>query len=360
MSVAFRSLMPRLRSRTGWIGIDIGTHSVKLAQLEMVDGSKRLADAVVLPFPESGQLTADSLRTGWLARMLHSARPRFRGRMAACGVSMSVTDFRSMTIPPGSPKERREMIAQELMEGAHSSTAIEFDYWDDAATEDGSAVNVLAVAEPLTVQIAEATQAAGLHCSVLDGGPFALARAVELMSHHAAIGHPQAVLDWGHRVAHLAIIVDGQPVFSRVLKDCEVGPLVEAVARGLGLTQRDGCELLTTYGVPDPQEVSSEQSEIQELVVDLSAKTFERLTVEIDKTLQFLSSHRPELVPSELILLGGGATIRNAEAKLALDLRLPVSRWQLPLRPAVGTSLDRRSIELFAHAAALSDLGWES
>lgn len=360
MTVAFRSLLPRLRSRTGWIGIDIGTQNVKLAQLELVDGVKRLADAVVLPCPDGTQLTAESLRTGWLAGLLRGVLPRFRGRTAACGVSMSVTDFRSLNIPPGTLAERRDMIAQELSESGLAAETLEFDFWDSVGKDHSSAVNVLAMSEALAAQLAEAMQNARLNCPVLDGGPFTLARAVNLMRAHVAVGQTCAVLDWGHRVAHLAVIVNGQPAFSRILKDCEVGPLVQLVSKGVGLSLVDTHELLSTYGIPDPNLPRSAHNEIQELVADIAADTFEQLNAELEKTLQYLDNHRVELIPSELILLGGGATIRHAEAKLATDLRLPVTRWQLPLRPTVGATLEGRPLELFAHAAALSELGWES
>ncbi len=360
MSVAQRSMLSFLRSRTGWIGIDIGTHSLKLAQVESVGGQKQIAHALVIPLPAASHLTAESVRTGWLTRALRTALPCFRGRTAACGVSMSVTDFRSMNIPPGSRNERREMIAQELIDGGIATAeAIEFDFWDGNPKEENAAVNVLAVSKSFVTQVAEAIQGAGLNCRALDGSPFTLARSLELMNHDSVVSTPRAVLDWGHRVAHLAIVVDGLPAFSRVLKDCEVGPLVESIAQGLGLSLEDSCELLSTYGVPDPQGTHSEFSEIQELVVDMAAELFDQLTVEVDKTLQYLGSHRPELAPTELVLLGGGAAIRNAEAKLSQEFNLPVMRWQLPLRRMVGMTGRQPPVELFANAAALSDLGCE-
>ncbi len=371
MSAAQLSLLNRVssRSRTGWIGIDVGSHSVKLAQLEIVGGQPQIAEALVIPIPQSELSTADLLRSGWLARSLRdelSHRHGFRGRNAACGLSMSVTEFRSMSIPPGSPAERREMIAQELSDsGDYSSAAVEFDYWDGycnpAETSGADApVNVLSVPVDLATQLAEAIQGAGLRCQVLDGGPFALARSIELIRGQVATGHPVAVLDWGHRAAHFALLVNGQPVFSRLLKDCGVGALVAAVGRELGLSVEDCHQLLATCGVPNPHLDRSERTELQELVDDYSGELFDHLLAELEKTLSYLRMQRAELIPAELWLVGGGATIRNVEAKLCFETGMPVKLWQPRRRASVSLGAESQPIELFAQAAALSELGWVS
>ncbi len=371
MPIAQSALWNRLgaRSRTGWIGIDVGSHSVKIAQLEISGGQKQIAEAVVIPIPKSEVSTVDVLRNGWLARTLRdelSHRHGFKGRKVACGLSMSVTEFRSMNIPPGSIAERREMIAQELSEsGDFSSAAIEFDFWDgycnpaDVSSSEAP-VNVLSVPIDVATQLAQAIQGAVLHCQVLDGGPFALARSIELMGHEVAAGQPVAVLDWGHRGAHLALIVNGQPVFSRLLKDCGVGALVVAVRRELGLSMEEAHQLLSTCGVPNPLSDRAEHTELQELVDDYSGELFDHLLGELEKTLSYLRMQRAELIPAELWLIGGGATIRNVEAKLCFEMGMPVKRWQPHCRPSASIGLESNPVELFAQAAALSELGWTS
>lgn len=371
MSIAQFSLLRGLRSRprVGWIGIDIGSHSVKVAQLELVNGRKQIAESAIFPVPASAELTADSLSTGWLTQLLRdelSHHRGFRGRNVACGLSMSVSEFRSLNIPPGSPKERREMIAQELAEnGIGVSNAIEFDFWDSdsnpaEASDADTLVNVLSISDGLASQIAEATQRSGLNCQVLDGAPFALARAIAMVSEQMPTGQPIAVLDWGHRAAYFSIIVAGQPVFSRSFKDCGVGGLVAAVGRGLDLSQADCHQLLSTCGVANPQLDHSERTELQELVDDFACELFDQLIVELDKTLSYLRTQRAELIPSEMWLVGGGATIRNVESKLSFETGIPVAPWRLPRRAGLATGVEGQSIELLSQAAALSELGWES
>ncbi len=369
MRVAPFSLLSQLQPRVpvGWIGIDIGSHSVKLAQLAIVDGHKQIVDAAIIPIPDSSTLSVNSLQTGWLARALRSELSRhrgFRGRSAACGMSMSLTDFRSIVIPPGSDQERREMIAEDLAESGGLG-AIEFDFWEGHGNPADAAgveppVNVLSVSSALATEVAMAVQDSGLNCQVLDGGPFALARAAQLAGRERAHDQPIAVLDWGHGAAHFAIIVAGQPAFSRVLKNCGVGSLVAAVKKGVNLSLDDCHQLLSTCGIPNPQLGIDERTDLQELVSEFTDELLNELIVELDKTVSYLRSQRPELIPVELILVGGGATIRNIDAKLNFESGLPTAPWRLPQFAAGNGTIAGLPVELLAQAAALSELAWQS
>src|SRR5262245_5571846 len=121
----------KVRRQTGWVGVDIGSHTLKVAQLQLDKGRKQLAEAAILPLPYEARLTPESIRSGWLTESLKQvvAQARsFRGQTAACGLSTTVTEFRSLNIPPGSAQERREMIAQELAQDRAGQTGdLEFD-----------------------------------------------------------------------------------------------------------------------------------------------------------------------------------------------------------------------------------------
>lgn len=370
MSVARFSLLSRLQPRTptGWIGVDIGSHSVKMAQLAVINGHKQIVDSAVIPLPGTSALTVDSLQSGWLAHALRGELSRhrgFRGQTAACGLSISLTDFRSMVIPPGSYQERREMIAEDLAEsGNGGAESIEFDFWEGyrSPAEPASAeppVNVLSVSTGLASQVTMALQDSGLHCQVLDGGPFALARAAKLAGQNRTEGDPVAVLDWGHGAAHFAVIVAGQPVFSRVLKNCGVGRLVEAVRKGVSLSREDCHQLLSTSGILNPQLDLSERTDLQELVAEFTDEFLNELISELDKTLSYLRSQRAELIPAELILMGGGATIRNIDARLNFESGIMTTLWRPSQDVVRNGTMSGPPVELFASAAALSELAWE-
>ena len=343
--------------------MDVGSQSIKLAQVEQIGAQVQIISSAVMALPEGAALSVESLQQGWLSRTLRDelSRGGFKGRIAAGVLSMSLTESRALDIPPGSYKERREMIALELQDGSGRPDPVEFDFWDtrpEGETQAATAtVNVLAASQAVVAVVAAEMQRAGLICRVLDGGQFTLTRAAGLVSGKFAGQQPAAVLDWGHQGAHLVVRIDGQPAFSRVLKDCGVGSLVARMTRTLSLSNDECHELLATCGVPDPFAASSTRTELQNLVRDLAAESFNRLTAEIKKTLSYLRSQKPDLVPSEVWLTGGGATIRHAAALLSAEAGLPFSLWTLPRRSGAcrGHELP---LPLFAQAAALSELGW--
>lgn len=362
MSLLTSPLVRRMRgrSRTGLIGIDIGSQSLKIAQLEYVAGRRQIAAASIIPIPD-GRI--DGPRHEWLASTLREETTRrngFRGREAACMLSMTVTESRTLNIPPGTQRERSEMISQELAENATDSAENPaFDFWNawPVPGDTGSSANVLSISGDLAAEVADAIYRSGLDCSTMDGGPFPLARAAVMVADYSTEPKPIAILDWGHRAVHFAVIVGGQPAFSRLFKDCGVTFLAAALGKSLDLTLEESQQLLSTSGFPHPKPEIAPANDLQALVADAASEPFHKLQAELEKTLNYLRSQREELVPSQIWLAGGGATIRHAAMRIEAVNRIPVNVWKLPTRAALPAS---QPVELLAQAAALSELAWVS
>jgi Tfp pilus assembly PilM family ATPase len=211
----------------------------------------------------------------------------------------------------------------------------------------------------MATQVAHQLLDAGLSCQVLDGGPFALARAIQLAntsSSKATVG----VMDWGGDILNFTIMVNGEPAFTRVIHDCGMRKFVDAIRAGLDLPAEECHEILATHGIPHPQDNILNVSEVQEIVSELLAEPLNRLISEMEKTNSFLTNQRPELIPSEIWLVGGGAAIRNGDARLTSAMHLPVRRWKMPRVERSPLIHEEVPVELFAQAAALSQLGFES
>jgi hypothetical protein len=86
---------------------------------------------------------------------------------------------------------------------------------------------------------------------VLDGLPFTMARSIATATHPAAPanpGGPVAVIDWGDSAMTLTIVVDGQPFFTRILRDCELRSLTTTLMRSLNLEAPQCRQLIEFYG----------------------------------------------------------------------------------------------------------------
>jgi Tfp pilus assembly PilM family ATPase len=351
--------------QTGWIGIDLGASTVKLAQVVRCASGLRLRTALVSRTSPAGPQAAPGGESeladlGDEIRGALEARGGFRGRDAACMLSMPYTDLRAFSIPAGTPAERRAMVAHELAVALGESAAVrDFDFWEtDSSLESGGVrldnVNVLSLATSTTRQVASCFANAGLSLRVLDGLPTALARA-------AALGDleegPVAAVDWGFASATFCIAWNGRPLFTRQLRDCALAGLLDDVSRALELRPDEASQLLVTRGVAGQTPGDAPLDDVQVILTDIAAAHLARLADQITKTLAYLRVQRPGLTPRRCVLCGGGATVRNVTAALGEKLPLPTSAWSL--RGAFDESPYWQP-PVFAAAAALSTLAWKS
>ena len=357
----------RVGPRTGWIGIDIGTHSVKMAQVERNSGSVRLRRAAAIqrlePWPAADRLPASSALPS-LGQILAAAEYSrgLRGRRAACGLPMSVCEVRGLNIPAGDVRQRRAMIESELAEDwADRATSVEFDFWEVdvpriAVNENPANVHVVAAPRPWIDQMADDCRSARLDCWAVDAAPMALGRAAALANQG---GTPQPVLaiDWGFRSATLVVAARGQPLYTRALRDSQLSHVITAVESQLGVSRDEAQHLLFTYGLITAADEHQPDTELQAAITEAAENTLDALTREVDRTIQFLSTSRAAWLPDAVVLAGGGACIANVEGHLQTRLEMPVAAWRLPGSSPNGTT-DGTSVALFAQAAALSALAW--
>ena len=352
----------------GWIGIDLGTSAVKLAQVRRVGARWRLVHArIVRRDPGNGRAGLPEEILGWWEDTCRDGQSRagFAGRRAACVLPASATDLRAVHLPDGSDPERRAMIAGEL-ESIFSAGAARrtFDFWEcrpPAAEEESKLenVNVLSVAEDEAALVADALGRAGLRCLAIDGLPLALARAVGMVQ-PAEPQAPVAAVDWGYTSATICVICASRPVFTRHLRDCGFGALVCAASEGLGLPADDAEQLLAMHGLPDPARHAGDRAdavrEIQEVLADVTSQALGAMVSQLNKTLAYPELHRSRLIPRKIWLLGGGATVRNMAAVLSARAGLPFEAWRLPGSEGPG-SFSAVPDALLGPAVALSALG---
>lgn len=333
-------------SQKGWIGVDLGTSAVKLAQVERAgraghhpeDGragwSWRLAHARVIRRPRSD--SADKQGDGvldWWNQVFRSepVRAGFGGRVAACVLPTGRADLRAINLPEGSEAERRAMIGNELdaLLGENAGRRV-FDFWEIHPRGESNLenVNVISLPEDEAVAVVASLARAGLCCRVLDGLPLAMARAVSLANGVEA-GAAVAALDWGFSSATFSILCDDRPVFTRHLRDCGFAAIPAAVSEALGLPIDDAERLLATHGVVDPGVKGDPLHDVQEAIAEVTSGPLNEMVSQLNKTLAYPELHRSGLVPAKIWLLGGGATVRNVAAHLSARIHVPVQTWHM-------------------------------
>lgn len=358
-----------LAQQLGCIGVDIGTHTVKLAQAVRDGAGVRLHRAAVIQRPTSwpGEDSLALEQPITSQPQIHAAIEcgRFDGRDAICSLPMNVCQLRCLNIPPGTEQERRAIIGGELEEEwAELRNPMDFDFWEmEPARSEKSAdsfnVSVLATSRVWVSQIFRDCRKSGLDCWAVDGAPLAMARAVSLAG-GASGGSRALAVDWGYSNVTLCVVGDNRPLYSRRVHECAFGGVIEAIMQSFDVTLDEAQHLADTQGL-----IAADDSELadpltQRAMTDATAEPIERLVQQVRRTLQFTESQRRHLQPSAVWLLGGGASMRNAGAYLEAQLHLPVHVWQLAHEgETIACAAGSRSA-VFSGAMALSAAVWRA
>ncbi len=346
------SLLSSRRS-AGWIGVDIGTRTVKLAQVERRGGGWRLSGLWTIEHASDLPLVRSALGEGELSKHtqeLRKIRRLFRGRSTAATLPTSHVDFRALDIPSGPWQETKAILDQELAADPPGENGdYEFDAWQ--ATSFGSTTKVLAVAAERcnTVRVASDLLSAGFECSVIDAVPCALARAVTLCD-PAAQQETVAALDFGHSTALLVVVHQGRPVFCRLLRGCGLQSLMQPLIDKLGITDEECRHLLLRFGIP----AETAGSPAARSTYQVMSHGLNHLAEELRRTLSY-ASQQLRLRPNRIWMFGGGATIRNSAEFVSQQTQIASLPWRLSKGDGPGNLTE----PLFGAAAGLSLLAWE-
>ena len=354
--------------RKGWIGVDLGPRTLALAQAERAGAGVRIAASAVVRDPGGEGSTPDSGsgQRPWDAQDVRAALsldPGFSGRRAACVLPMQATDLSVLTLPPGGEAERRAMIAHELSSAfAGDQQQREFDFWEPAApaaTADGAIednVNVLSVSRRVTRRAVRSLSGAGLRCDVMDGLPFALARAVDMA--YPEPGHPIAAIDWGYGSGTFCVVSGGRPQFTRHLRTCAFGAVVDCVRQALSLSEDEAFSVLADYGLPGPGRREEMHREVQTAIREVTVPQLGELAEELNRTISFVRMRYAAIVPQRVCLFGEGATVRNVAAHVSERIGLPAEVWRMPSSGRDKPSAPEELAPLLGAAVALSALAW--
>ncbi len=357
----------RLSQRYGWIGVDVGTHTVKLAQTVRDGASVRLHRAAVIQRPVSWSgddgLALEQPVTSYPEIRAAIECGDFEGRNAICTLPMNACQMRSLNVPPGSEQERRTIIADELAEDwAGLRNSMEFDFWETepGRTEkstDSLNVNVVAASRLWISQVWRDCRRSGLDCWAIDGLPLAMARSVGLVRRSTG-GKRALVVDWGYSNTTLCIAGEDRPLYSRRVHNCAFGRVLDAIVDTFHVTLDEAQYLIENDGVFSADRKSDDGTQTAQAITSAVAGTLDELVRQIGRTMQFTEMQRRHLQPAALWLMGGGASMKNIGPYLAGALSLPVHIWTLAPQATPITCAAGNRAAVFGSAAALSSLAW--
>ena len=316
------------------LGLDIGSSTIKLADMEVGRNGAQLHYFGFIPMPTpqngSGDLGNTSIISDAVKTLMIQSKTK--NKSVATGLWGTSVIVKKIAMPKVEKKILFQQIkweAEQYIPFDPTEISLTFSILPTRADPDSIDVLLVAAQNSMIKTYREIVGKAGLSLSVLDVNGFALGNLFQ-MNYGRMPGQTIAVLNVGAVVTNLAIIHDGETIFCR---DIPVGGFQYSndIHRDLGVTipEAEALKLSAVMGQEVPQQVHSIMSTVNDTLVD-----------EFRNSFDFFSASNGGMAIGKVYFTGGSAHVSGLMAKAAQITGLPfeVMNPFLRVKPARGMS----------------------
>ena len=303
------------------IGLDIGTSSVRAAQVTVSKG-KAVLDRfgqVALPpgVVRDGEVVepdavGDAIKTLW-------SQAKFTKKEVVLGVSNQKVVVRLVDLPWLPADELKSSLkfqVADLVPMPVEEAVLDFVALEEVSTDQARMVRGLLVAasQDAVLDAIRAAQRAGLKVSTVDLTPFAVLRVAGARDSLGLSG-PEAVVDIGAKVTNIVVHEAGVPKFVRILL-LGGDDVTAAVVERLGIPTAEAERLKRDrFSLADPASADARR------IIDAAQAEFvDEVRDSVDYFVA-MSGGRPL---SRVLLSGGGSLADGLAQRLATAVRTPV------------------------------------
>ncbi len=316
-----------LSDKTPLLAIDIGSSSIKLAQLQGSGRRYELTAFGVMPLdPDAitdGIVRDEEHVADALSRLIKAEK--VETRYAVASLSGESVIIKKIQMPLMPEDELAESISQEAEQyipfdiddvrldyqklGASGGAA---DGFEDLEDEEKQDILLVAVQNDLIDNRSDVLQAAGLKPVIIDLDVFAMSNALAIQRDLETMGGV-AVVDLGNMFTHVNLLLDGISYFTR-----------DIPAGGRALTFELGKEFKLDFNETEGLKQGIIPGDIdRQAVIDMIVDSFDPIIDELQKSFEFFSSTSNSTV-EQVFLCGGGALIPGVDNLLSDRLAVPV------------------------------------
>lgn len=328
------------------IGLDIGTSSVRAAQVSMVKGQARLDAIGQVALPESVVHDGEVVDRPAVVAAINQLwkHSRLSGKKVCLGVASSRVIVRQVDLPwmaAGELKASLNFAVEEMLPVPVDQVYLDFCQLEDVQVEGERKARGLLVAAPKELIRANvaAVEAAGLKPAAVDLAPLAVLRSAAMTGLGASFASGSGwELDEDPMAAVTAMVEIGASVTSVIIHERGVPRFVRIIGQGGSSVTNAVAERLGVdagYAEAIKQEFSTlgyvtglsdgVGEKADPAVVERAIETcLSALITEIRGSLEFFSASSSVAV-QRVVLSGGGSRLRGLAQKLAAGLELPVT-----------------------------------
>lgn len=282
------------------IGLDIGTSSIKLAELDISSRGAQLVSFGFAPTPANSvsggeivDLSGVGLAIQSLVRELRITRKNVATAMWGTAVIV-----KKITIPAMDRKLIQDQIrfeAEQYIPFDINNISLAHHILNTSGSPDAIDILLIAAQNELVTQYNQAIEVAGLKCSILDVSGFALANSFEL--NYGKLPDTVGILNFGASITNFVVLQRGEVIFCR---DIPVGGAnyTSEIHKAMGVTLEEAESFKLTA-------VSS--GDVPDEVLNILSMTNEAVAEEIRNSLDFLSATTNGLSLSRCFYTGGSS-----------------------------------------------------
>ncbi|MCB1755661.1 MAG: pilus assembly protein PilM [Gammaproteobacteria bacterium] len=293
-------------NKSGLIGLDISSTSVKLLELKGTKQGYKVVSYIVEPLPANAVNEKNLQDVEVVGEAIRRAMKRAdtRTKFAALAVPSAMVITKIITMP--SNLRDHEMEAQIQLEAdqyiPYPLEEINLDFQVLGPNQDQAGLVDVLLAASRSENVEDRTAAAeigGLTVKIVDVEPYTMESAFSLIEHQV-IDHGEdktvAIVDIGATMTSLSVLRDKTLIYTRE-QPFGGKQLTEEIMRRYGLSYEDAGRVKRTGGLPE-----NYQPEVLE--------PFKQLVVQqVNRFLQFFFSGDKNDYVDQIVLAGGSATI---------------------------------------------------
>ena len=304
------------RKKQSLVGLDIGSHSVKVVEIENEPGgghrlvnygiSDPLSEAIV-----DGEIMDRQLVTDAIANLLETRGVKARNVVAA--VSGRAVIVKKISMNRLSPEDAQQAILWEAEQHVPydiNDVSIDFEILGEHP-QDPKQMQVLLVAakKDMVLSFADLIREAGLVPQVIDVDSFAIQNALAT-NYDFGPDEVVAILNVGAEITNINIVQNGAPYFT---KDLQVGghTFVDAVQRRFNVTQEVATQAIHAGSGTDLE------------VVPVVEQACEGLATALERAQAYLRTTGEAGLITRLMLCGGSALTPGLVAFLQNRFAVP-------------------------------------
>lgn len=282
------------------IGLDLGSSSIKLAEVSVSKGVATLENFAFVQTPQAGISNGDLTDTfliGEAVKALYKEQ-KFSRKNACIGMWGSSAIVKKITMPKTDPKSLKDQIkyeAQQYLPFDISQVTLEYHILPFSVSADQMDILIVAGQNEAINKYLEVAAYSDLKCSIVDVSCLALANVFEF--NYGKFNEPVGLFNFGSNSTQFVVIFQGEVIFAR---DIPVGGFhfTNEISKNMGVTLEEA------EGLKLAQNTASEVPENTRTYMNLA---LDFVTEEIRSSIDFYSASSADLYLSKVFYTGGAS-----------------------------------------------------